>query len=245
MKKIIKNTIFTILLSVLIILGLFFAYLYFYASNDRNLSGKWTARLDMTEQAAVTALGWLQDMEAVSVSMQDMEYYMHDLTIELDLTLEQTARTEGTFASALVPESYAACSQAAYESFAAAFRDLVTERLRMAGYTGDLSEKAVESLIAETFGMPTVSYLSTCVPDLLPPLEELQTRCDGSGTYTAAEGILTRQFDSGSLIRTRTERYIRKDTTLVLTESAASDAAGYFMDHYPVLYTLQRSQEPQ
>ncbi len=156
-----------------------------------------------------------------------------------------SSRAEGTFASALVPESYAACSQAAYESFAAAFRDLVTERLRMAGYTGDLSEEAVESLIAETFGMPTVSYLSTCVPDLLPPLEELQTRCDGSGTYTAAEGILTRQFDSGSLIRTRTERYIRKDTTLVLTESAASDAAGYFMDHYPVLYTLQRSHESQ
>jgi len=62
MKKIMKNAIFTILFSVLIILALFLAYLFLYASNDRNLSGKWTADLDMTGQAAVTSLGWLQDM---------------------------------------------------------------------------------------------------------------------------------------------------------------------------------------
>jgi hypothetical protein len=112
MKKIMKNAIFTILFSVLIILALFLAYLFLYASNDRNLSGKWTADLDMTGQAAVTALGWLQDMEAVSVSLQDMEARMQGLTVKLDLTLEQTARSGGTFVSTVQQESYAACSQA-------------------------------------------------------------------------------------------------------------------------------------
>lgn len=244
MKKIIKNIIFTILFSVLAIIAIFLAYLFFYSSNDRNLSGKWTADLDMTEQAAVTALDWLQDMEAVSVSLQDLESRMQGLTIELQLTMEQTARSGGTFVSAVLPESYAACSQAAYEAFAAVFRDLVAERLRMAGHTGDTGEDAVEALITETFGMSTTSYLMTCVPDLLPPLENLQKQYDGSGAYETAEDILTRQFDSGSLIRTRTERYIRKDATLVLTEETDSAILGYFTDHYPIIYTLQQSHEP-
>ncbi len=239
MKKIMKNAIFTILFSVLIILALFLAYLFLYASNDRNLSGKWTADLDMTGQAAVTALGWLQDMEAVSVSLQDMEARMQGLTVKLDLTLEQTARSGGTFVSTVQQESYAACSQAAYEAFAAVFRELVADRLRMAGYTGNTDADAVEALVVQTFGMPTVSYLMTCVPDLLPPLEDLQTQYGGSGTYETAEDILTRQSDSGSLIRTRTERFIRKDTTLILTEETASATPGNLAGHYPMIYTLE------
>lgn len=243
MKKIIKNAILTILFSVLIILGVFGAYVSFYASNDKNLSGKWTADLDMTGQAAVTALGWLQDMEAVSVSMQDMKSRMQGLTVDLQLTLEQTARSGGTFVSTVLPESYAACSETAYEAFAAAFRELVAERLHMAGYTGATDADAVEALVTETFGMSTTAYLKSCVPDLLPPLEDLQTQYDGSGTYETTESILTRQFDSGSLIRTRAERYIRKDSTLILTGETVSAAPGRFTDHYPVIYTLQQSHE--
>lgn len=242
MKKIIKNTVFVILFSVLILSTALLAYLHFYGSNDRNLSGEWTTTLDMSEQAAVTALAWLQDMEAVSVSMQDMESHMQDLTIELHLTLQQTARSEGTFRSSVLPESYSTCCQAAYEAFAATFRELLAERLRMAGYTGDRSDEAVEALVTETFGMSTVSYLMSCVPDLLPSLEDLQAQYDGSGTYENADGILTRQFDSGQLVRTKTEHYIRKDSTLILTEEMDSAASGYFSDHYPILYVIQPSQ---
>ncbi|MDE7416790.1 MAG: hypothetical protein K2N44_10920 [Lachnospiraceae bacterium] len=242
MKKIIKNTVFAILFSVLILSTALLAYLHFYASNDKNLSGEWTANLDMTQHAAVTALDWLQDIEAVSVSMQDMESHMQGLTIELCLTLKQTARTEGTFDCSVLPESYTACNQAAYEAFAALFRELLTERLRMAGYTGDMSEEAIEALVTETFGMPTTSYLMSCVPDLLPPLENLQAQYDGSGAYEVSEGILTRQFDSGQLVRTKTEHYIRKGSTLILTEEIDSATNGYFADHYPIVYTLQQSQ---
>ena len=167
--------------------------------------------------------------------MQDMAYYMHDLTIELDLTLEQTARTEGTFASALVPESYAACSQAAYESFAAAFRDLVTERLRMAGYAGSMDKEAIEALVYETFGMSTVEYLMSCGPALLPSLEELQVCYDGSGTYEAAEGILARQFDAGGDVIEKTECYIRQGSMLILSEDS-----GF---HSPLIYTLEMDGE--
>lgn len=239
MKKIIKNTVFVILFSVLIILAVSGAYLHFYASNDRNLSGEWTASLDMTEQAAVTALGWLQDIEAVSVSIQDMESCMQGLTVELHLTLEQTKRSAGTFDSSISPESYTACRQAGYEAFASAFRTLLAERLRMAGYTSGTDEEAVEMLVMETFGMSTTAYLMSCVPNLLPPLEELQSQYDGSGTYKAADGILTRQFQNGQLVRTKTERYIRRDATLILTEETDSASLGYFADHYPVMYTLQ------
>ena len=245
MKKIIKNTVFIILFSILILSTALFGYLYFYASNDRNLSGEWTADLDMAQHATATALVWLQDIEAVSVSMQDMESHMQGLTIELHLTLKQTARAKGTFDCSVLPESYTACSQAAYEAFAALFRELLAERLRMAGYAGDMSEEAVEALVVETFGMSTISYLMSCVPDLLPPLENLQAQYDGSGTYEASEGVLTRQFDSGQLVRTKTEHYVRKDSTLILTAETDSATIRNFADHYPIVYTLQQSQLEQ
>ena len=241
MRKIVKNTVFILLLLTLSVSTALLAYLYFFSSGgrggwgDKNLSGEWTAELNMTDQAAVTALSWLQDIEAVSVSLEDMEAYMQDLTIQVNLTLEQTGRSAGTFHCNILPENYDACNQAAYEAFAAAFRELLTERLHMAGYTGDIDKEAVEALVTETFGMSTMSYLMSCGPVLLPSLEELQAQYDGSGTYEAAEGILTRQFEAGGTVTTRAERYIRKDSTLILYEENDSGANG-------LIYILKQSQ---
>ncbi|MDE7478096.1 MAG: hypothetical protein K2M91_09135 [Lachnospiraceae bacterium] len=232
MKKIIKNTVFTILFLLLITFTALLTYLHFFASGDKDLSGKWTAKLDMTERAAVTALSWLRDIEAVSVSLEDMESYMQNLTIEVNLTFEQTTPSEGTFHCTVLPESYDTCNQAAYEAFAAAFQELLAERLRMADYAGSTDKEAVEALVMETFGMSTVSYLMSCGPSLLPSLEELQAQYDGSGTYKATEGILTRQFDTSQPEATKTEYYIRKDTKLILSEEIT-------FDHYPMTYSLQ------
>ena len=220
MGKIIKNTILALLILSLSISTAFLAYLHFFTSDDRSLSGEWTAELDMTEQAAVTALIWLQDIEAVSVSLEDMESSMRKLTIQVDLALEPTTDFGGTFHCSILPESYDVCKQAAYEAFAAAFRELLTERLRLAGYTGGTDREDIEALVTETFGMSTVSYLMACGPALLPSLEDLQAQYDGSGTYEAAEGILTRRYDNGA---TKTEHYVWEDSSLVLSGEEGSD----------------------
>lgn len=240
MRKTIKNVVIILLILTLSASTVLFAYLHFSASEDKELSGEWTADLDMTQQAAVTALGWLQDIEAVSISLEDMESYMQELTIQIDLTLEQTGQLEGKFHSSVLKESYDACSQAAYEAFAMAFQELLTERLCMAGYTGSTDQEAIEALITETFGMSTVSYLMSCGPALLPSLEELQAQYDGSGTYEVTEDILTRRFDEGGAVITKEEYYIRKDSRLVLTEKTGSDSAGLFSDNDPVIYTLKQ-----
>ena len=242
MRKTIKNVVLILLLLTLSASTALLVYLHFFASGDKVLSGEWTAELDMTEQAAVTALSWLQDIEAVSVTLEDMESYMQNLTIQVNMTLEQTARAEGTFCCNILPESYAACNQAAYEGFAVVFRKLLTERLHMAGYTGSTDVEAIESLVTETFGMSTVDYLMSCGPALLPSLEELQAQYDGSGTYEAAEGILTRQFDAGQPVTTKTECYIRNGSILILTEETDSDSQSLFGDHYPMIYTLKQTQ---
>lgn len=242
MRKIRKNVIVTILILTLGASTALLAYLHFFAADDRRLSGEWTGELHMTEQAAVTALGWLQDMEAVKVTLEDVESCMQELTVQIDLTLEQTARGEGTFQCNVLPESYDACRQAAYEGFAEAFRGLLAERLRMAGYAEGTDGETVEALVIETFGMSTVSYLMTCGPDLLPSLEELQAGYDGSGVYEAAEGILTRQFETGGAGAVRSERYIRKDASLILLEETGSGDSKKALDRYPVVYTLKQPQ---
>lgn len=240
MKKVIKTVVFTLLFLTLSVSTAYLAYLQFFVSEQEGLSGEWTANLDMTEQAAVTALIWLQDIEAVSISPEDMESYMQDLTIQINLTLEQTDHGEGTFHSSVLPESYDSCNQAAYEAFSMAFQDLLAQRLRMAGYTDSTDREAIEALVEETFGMSTVSYLMSCGPELLPPLEDLQIQYDGRGTYETMDGILTRQFDASWPVATRAERYIREDSSLILSEENGSAEPGLFLDYYPMLYTLKQ-----
>ncbi|MCI9675109.1 MAG: hypothetical protein HFH06_04980 [Lachnospiraceae bacterium] len=242
MRRTVKNTIYTLLLLTLSVSTAFLIYLRFLESKDKDLSGEWTADLNMTEQAAAKAFSWLQDIEGVSVTLEELGGYMQDLTVQVNLTFEQTARSEGTFRCNVLPESYDACNQAAYEAFAAAFRRLTAERLRMAGYGGDTDEEAVEALVLETFGMSTVSYLMSCGPALLPSLEELQSQYDGNGTYKAAEGILTRQFDADGSDAAKTECYIRKGSSLILSEEAGPVTQAGFSDHYPVLYILNQPQ---
>ena len=220
MGKVIKNTILFLLVLTLSISTAFLAYLHFFRSDDRSLSGEWTAELDLTEQAAVAAFIWLQDIEAVSVSLEDVESSMQKLTIQVDLDLEASTDSEGTFRFDIAPESYNVCEQAAYEAFAESFSELLAERLRMAGYTGGTDKEDLEALVTETFGMSTVSYLTTYGPALLPSLEDLQAQYDGSGTYEAAEGILTWQYDNGAI---RTENYVRENSSLVLSEEEDSE----------------------
>lgn len=243
MRKTMKNVIVVLLLLTLSVSTAFLAYLHFFASGDENLTGEWTAELDMTRQAAVTALSWLQDIEGVSVSLEDVETYMQNLNIRVDLTFEQTARSEGTFRCSVLPESYDACKQDAYEAFAVVFRDLLVQRLRMAGYAGATDEEAIEALVVETFGMPTVSYLMFYGPELLPSLEELQAQYGGSGVYETAEGILTRRFDTGGAAYASAERYIRQDSSLVLSEESDAGVSGFSSAYYPVIYTLRQTPD--
>lgn len=238
--KTIKNVIFTILLLTLSISTALLVYLHFFAPDDKELSGEWIANLDMTDRAAVIALVWLQDIEAVSVSLDDMETYMQDLTIQVNLTMEQTARSEGTFHCNISKESYDACKLAAYEAFAAAFKELLTERLHMAGYTDSTYGEDIEALVIETFGMDTISYLMSYGPALLPSLEELQAEYDGSGTYEVVEDVLTRQFDAGGSVTAKSEYYILKDSNLILSGEAVSDSTDDTSDYYHVIYTLKQ-----
>ncbi|MCM1386776.1 MAG: hypothetical protein NC231_05585 [Bacillus sp. (in: Bacteria)] len=242
MGKMIRNVVFALLLLTLGISTALLTYLHFFAADDEDLSGEWTAGLDMTGQAAAAAFGWLQDIEGVSVSLEDMESGMQDLTIMVNITFEQTQRSQGTFQSSILPESYAACHQAAYEAFAATFRELLAKRLQMAGYTGSMDEASIEALVNETFGMSTVSYLMEYGPALLPSLEDLRAGYDGNGVYEAAEGILTRQFDSGNSVITKTEAYIRKDSNLILSEEISAVSSGLFSENYPIVYTLKQPE---
>lgn len=237
MRKIVKKAIYTFVFLLLISSTAVLVYLHFFGSEGSNLSGEWTAQIDMSGQAAVTALAWLQDIEGISVSLEDMESDMHGLTVEVKLTMEETDRSEGTFYCSILADSYDTCSQAAYEAFAGRFRELLGERLCMAGYGGSTDQEDVEALVTENLGMSTVSYLMTCGPALLPSLEELQVQYEGSGTYGIANGILTRRFEDGGTVFTKKERCMLEGDTFILLGEEMSEDSGIFVDRHPVIYT--------
>ena len=141
MRKNVKNVICALLVLSLALSTALLAYLHFFAPGSRDLTGEWTGQLDMTGQAAARAYGWLQDIDAVSITLEEMEERMRDLTIQVSLTIEETERSRGNFRCSVSPESYETCKQAAYEVFAEDFRGLVAERLRMAGYGGGTDGK--------------------------------------------------------------------------------------------------------
>lgn len=166
MRRFMKKTIIALLILSLGIAAVLMAYRIWGVPGDKDLSGEWTAQLDMSGQAAAMAYGWLRDIEAVSVSLEEVEACMRNLTVQVEMTMDETDRSGGTFRCSVLPESYDACYQAAYEAFAVSFRVLVAERLRMAGYGEGTDEDAVEALITETFGMSAVAYLMSCGPAL-------------------------------------------------------------------------------
>lgn len=240
MRKTVKNVVCILLILTLSLSTGLLAYLHFFAPGDRDVSGEWTARLPMTDQAAARAFGWLRDIEAVSVSLEEVEAGMQDLDIEVSLVFEKTDRSGGNFRCSVLPESYEACRQAAYEAFAGVFLELLAERLRMAGYTGGTDRESLEALVAGAFGMSTVDYLMSHGPALLPSLEELQDGYEGSGTYKVEEGIVTRYFEEdGTIIQ---EGYIRKDSSLVLSGGTDDADSGSFRGHDPAVYTLKQPE---
>ena len=241
MKKTIKTAILTLLLLTLTVSTAFLAYLHFFASDVNDLSGEWTAEIDLTKQAAVSAYSWLQDIEGVSLSLEETEAYIPELTVRVDLSFAQTVDAAGTFYCSVSPESYEACLQTAYGALRTAFHDLLAERLHMAGYTGSTEEEALEALVVETFGMSTEEYLAASVPGLLPLFDTLQARFDGGGTYEITEGVLTRRFEEEGTVVTRMETCIRQDGQLILLEETGADSSVVSSDEYPVVYTLRQS----
>ena len=112
----------------------------------------------------------------------------------------------------------------------------------MAGYTGGTDEETLETLVTETFGMSTGEYLAACGPKLLPSLEELQSQYEGNGTYETAEDILTRRFEEGGAVITKTEIYLRRDDSLILLETDEADSQAFSSGEYPMVYTLRQSE---
>ena len=106
MRKTVKNVICILLILSLALSTALLAYLHFFAPGSRDLTGEWTGQLDMTKQAAARAYGWLQDIDAVSITLEEMEERMRDLTIQVSLTIEETARSRGNFRCSVSPESY-------------------------------------------------------------------------------------------------------------------------------------------
>ncbi len=99
MRKILNFMVLAVLLPALLTATVLLTYLHFFAPGTR-ISGKWTASLDMTDQAAVTAIGWLQDIEGIdiegiSASMQEMENTVQDFTVEVTITLRRPPGRRG------------------------------------------------------------------------------------------------------------------------------------------------------
>ncbi len=245
-----------IVLLLLVVLALAGALLYLNMEREEpvvetdpaeGLYGSWQTTYSLKSAAVQNAGEWLGHG-------MDMGDYLPELGISVTLTLNPN----GSWSRSLSETDYAEADLQAQNALATALTDLVVLRLRAAGvgvdvaaltrqaidspeggavtaevsgsgHTGTEQERATAAAyITQTVGMSPDQYIRTLGLALLPPLEQLQTELNGTGSFTADGHFLTLAQGDGTSL---TFGYLTDENSLVFTNDAAGSST-------PTLFTL-------
>ncbi len=167
-----------LLLSVILLLAAVSCVLgvRLYSREQASPVGNWQMRLDMTELVRMQADAWLHEAELGS--QVDVGNRLPQIQIAVSLKLDP----DGNWSRQVDAGSYEAAQKSARQALASSLRELVILRAAAAGRSVR-NPKQAEALIADVIGMSGEQYLADYGPKLLPALEELQARYDGSGTW--------------------------------------------------------------
>lgn len=159
--------------------------MYFTLQPERKLYGEWSREISLGNTAAVKGRLWLDAAGRGNEIPLDGLENMH-LSIGLNLT------KDGNWAQSLDESVYAEQEEAARMVMAAALKKLILLR---AGELGalDLDEEDAEAAVVAATGHSTLDFLKEYGPSFLPSLEELGAEYNGSGTFTAEDGMLYRE----------------------------------------------------
>lgn len=180
MKKGLRIVI-TVLVLMLGLLG-GFAFEKFRPKIDpmEHLSGEWTRSVDVSDRIVANAENWLEDVEGVTVTVEDLKETFGSLTIEV---VERYVSDDAGYMVCqreVSKESYDACSLKAYEGMKKAFEGIIYTRLLAAGISTDEIEMDIQELYEEVIGMSMEEYLYQYGPVLVPSYEELSKEFTGA-----------------------------------------------------------------
>lgn len=134
----------------------------------------------MSEEAAARAYIWLNQMEDMALSYEEIKERMGEISLKIVLT---PGEEKNTYVQSLDGDTYTECMKQAQNGLAASFRDAVRQRFSDAGYEGEISDEMLDEMMQEEYGVSVSEYLALCEVQLLPDLEELTETYSGEVTY--------------------------------------------------------------
>ena len=193
-----------LLLSVILLLSAIACglSLRLYRRSDPALAGCWKMELDLRETAAARANTWLQ--AAALGTRVDAVEYMPPLRVNVELRLN----ADGSWSRSLDVSSRDTAEKQAEAALHNALRELLRLRIEDAGRPVEADEK-LEARMEQAAGMSVDSYLADYGPTLLPDMDTLRARYNGSGSFQI-DGVHIRFAGLDDA------RYLADDALLVL-----------------------------
>ncbi len=131
--------------------------------------------VSMSEEAAARAYIWLNQMEDMPLSYEEIKEMMGDIRLELILT---PTGEKGRYMRALADGTFEDCQEKAQAGLEKAYREVAGYRFFAAGYEGDI----LDDMMQEVYGVSVSEYLSYCKVQLIPTLVELTEMYSGEVT---------------------------------------------------------------
>ena len=132
--------------------------------------------VSMTEEVSARALVWLNEIDDINLSFDDVKECMGNLNIEIKYS---PTETKGIYTQEIVPGCYEQCESGAKAGLEKAYKLAVMNRLQLAGYSEPCTDETVENLMKSTFGLSVSEYISQCDISILPTEDELKAKYSG------------------------------------------------------------------
>ena len=137
--------------------------------------------VSMTEEAAARAYVWLSEIDDCNITYDDLKAIMGDFNMEI---VETPTGEKGIYTKALADGSYEYCLSQAKTGLERAYRQVVINRLMVAGgIEGEVTDATVEELMMEEYGVSVSEYLEGQNIDIFPSLDELNQKYSGEVNY--------------------------------------------------------------
>lgn len=168
--SIITPILFLIVIALLVFIGLI---LYKQHKKSKEPIFEYVS---IAEEASARALVWLNDIDDIELSFEDVKECMGEFNLEVKYT---PTETKGIYTVELMPDCYEYCESQAKIGLEKSYRLAVINRLQKVGYEGPCTDETVEKLMKTTFGITVADYLEQCEISLLPSFEELNAKYSG------------------------------------------------------------------
>ncbi len=167
---------------------------------SRFIKGEFQRSIDITDRVVSKVAVWLKDVEGAEIDPDRIRSRAGSITVTSHLVFEYSGLKKGSFSEQMDEASYDESTDRAFELAGVFLKELITDRLKAAGYAENISDKEADALIYEALGMSLEDYIRKSGTDFMPDRDELKEEINRSGEY-GLPGSMIEWTRNGSVVK--------------------------------------------